>query len=242
MGETGSVFDGRLRPITDGFAFIEAPAPVVAAAFIEWYRNSSESRAQLRDELQTAGLETALRSLAPLFRTGPTKRLFVPTGGNWTACFDNGARGVDPTIWDHLGSSILGVRTVWHCIWPHTRRKVGDAWTGRSGARMFAVYEPSTTAIPDRVRRYIALDLSGADGFRSFGAPMPFERTSTPRRKADRLTGEMVVEYLAALGIRVHDDAFYTADERNPAHLIQTPLNEVEREGISLEQARAAVL
>ena len=98
-------------------------------------------------------------------------------------------------MWDHFGCQVLKTRTVWHCTRPHTLRKEGDAWTGATGCRMFALYEPSST---NRVRRYLSVDLGKGGDYRASGSPLPFEVPDADhaKRVQDRLTEEMVLQYL----------------------------------------------
>lgn len=229
----GSVFDGRFWPLTTGFAFIEAPAEKIVEAYLKWDTRTNANRVAK----QTAGLNAALLSLCPLFRRGPTRKLFLPTQSRWTACFDNGAQGTDPGSWDHLGCDLVNARTIHFHTEPHTLRREEESWTGRCGCYQFALYEHDA---PNRCRRYIRNAVEGVKRweYHTEGEPLEFEVAPPPGAK-NRVTEEMVLLYLRHFGIEARSDAFYIANALKPAYLINIPTNALERRGISLAEAQA---
>lgn len=218
MAEAHDILGGAYSPIGWSVAFIEAPKEEVLAFLLSW-------RSGLRQDVRTRVPDTpypqCLEDLAPL-ETPWTRELLLTHGDGWTAYFDNDIGGGDLSGAPVYVSGQLGARCV---IAEHqAMTPVGHASTG------------FTLCSGGEEQRYVVAHAEdGRWSWHVYGEPLPFEDLEAYRagRIRNRLTRAMVVEYLAALGIRVDDAAAYA----DPVIITQDSRHEPRR--LSLRGARA---
>src|SRR5258705_13326299 len=87
------LLDNKLAPLTFNWGFLEAPLDAVSSAYVRWKKTILQSVKVAAVDLPLAD---ALRQLEPL-DMGSQRVLFLSTKGDWKACFDNGARGGNPS-------------------------------------------------------------------------------------------------------------------------------------------------
>ncbi|SDU38556.1 hypothetical protein [Jiangella alkaliphila] len=132
-----------------------------------------------------------------------TRYLIIGCDGNWTALVDNNALGGEPSVAGPLEAAIPGVCRV-------TALHAPRHGPGHAGTQLRVSWHDGTPLQP--YRRELCADC--ADGRWSWyehGTPMPFERPELyeARMIKRRFNRDILVEYLAAMGIRADDDAFY---------------------------------
>lgn len=171
-----------------------------------------------------APLPTALSALLPF--EAPWSRILTAQVGRWTALVNNFINGGDPTAPGPAISRQLGVR----CVIAENVPRYGPG----HAATQLEVMGPDGEQPLMSLR---SISVSATDGrweWHSSGAPLPFERTEryTARLKRDRLDRELLIEYLAGLGIPTDDDAFGEAT----VHQEQTAW---ERRTVTLAEAKS---
>jgi len=235
------LYNDKLAPITSEIGFLKCSIGKAAYEFVRWQTPIRFAWGQYLDEqnITSGSLEDILRQLLPLTNSMRTRYLFVPTNSSWTAYFDNGYRGPDPSsVISVLAEMIgcLGVRAVWV---PNTKK----GRKGRYGAVIFTVYDKPNPIL--NIRRSICLvndgNWSNKWDFETSGEPFTFEQTECykARRKTDRFTPEMLDSYLKELGIDAFSENFYFATTKNPAKLISTKGKLVKKVAkYSLEEAQ----
>ena len=98
----------ELAPLTFAWGFLEAPLGPIADTLVEWARKNSP---HVATEPVRGMFPDLLRALEPL--TLPqTSELLVPTRSEWTAYFDNGARGGEPANAVGALAQMLGCRGI----------------------------------------------------------------------------------------------------------------------------------
>jgi hypothetical protein len=208
------LLDDRFAPMTSRVAFFEAPLRVLGDAFFQRERSAiSPLLSRVRRETLREPFPDVLLRLPPLTHI-PLRTLLLATDSAWTAYFDNGPRGPDPTsallnLCPRLGCRGLAVM----CI-PDTLTGQPKGARGRWGGVQLELFGPEERDFLNCVR---AISVTH-DGYRwEFGASgevQPFEKPEyyTARRIRDRFTAEMLEEYGAALGVRYFDPEFYLAE------------------------------
>jgi hypothetical protein len=202
------------HPVTSDFGLIESPLEAVVAALVDWHQSigTTYHRTDVTD-----GLEKAFAALLPLSQA-KQRRLFVATDSSWTACFQNGIQGSDPTpAMAVLARDKLGVLAMRVCSTPQSAKWPANIWE---------VYAPPSLGgdEPLGYRRSIGASNDGGRWvFDQYGAPFDFENLAAynARRKRERFTREMLQEYLRHFEIRPFDDDFYIVDDERPAVLLQ---------------------
>ncbi|GEO95832.1 hypothetical protein [Kocuria turfanensis] len=156
----------------------------------------------------TGGLRELLPRLEPL--TGPItmRRLWVQTRNpEWSMYFAGSTRGTEYHAQGALHGYChhLQVHGLQISSSPHTLRRDG---TGRPGNMVFEIHDPAGDGT-----RVIAAQVGDGDRwvFTNIGRVRPFERTEAygARRIRDRLSGEMIADYCAALGLFPFEEDFY---------------------------------
>jgi len=207
-----SLFDGRLEPLTYSIGFLSAPPErVVRAARWLYFRWPDAWR---RVAVLDCGLEEALLQLQPLEGFLHPRVLVASTALNgWSAVFYGRIYG--------LGGRGLSVRLA------HALRVPGYFVAAAPpaldpehfpGFRQFYVLGPQTGR--DHVRAVWVGEEEdvGRWHFGTDGEVQPYEDVEAyrRRRRTDRFTERMLVDYAAAVGLRPWEDSFY----RPPFHLI----------------------
>ena len=215
------LFDDRFRPITSTIGFIAAEPDATAETFVSWMgpiqakRNVTLQKQSLRESL-----DNLLGRLLPLTSVERRRYLFVPTKSQWTAFFDNGHRGTDAfSVLSYL-SKRIGARS---CAVTAIRNDEPMQTVTRFDALGFEIYEPVDTDFLNYGR---TLNLSNEDGkfvFTNRGTPFSFEDTSRYglQNLRERLTPDILEEYLHQLGIDVFDEDFYDCGRERMAILIE---------------------
>jgi hypothetical protein len=195
------VFGGELWPLGNAVAFVELPLADAVAAYREWGKQWES--APRFDDLGDAPILDAMARLLPL-QEPYKRRLLVETTAGWTAVFDNGRRGGDPFPPTYLATS-RGQRAV-------AATHVPESQT-RFPATQFHLFGPTGEPPLMYVRTVdVGIFDEGEWRFYASGPVQPFEKVEAYRhRVGERLTREMLLDYLAALGIRADDPGFYAA-------------------------------
>ena len=191
---------GGPTPLGWSVGFLEAPAAAVRDHLLTGRRELGVP-IEVYDDLPA--WPECLAALLPL-ESPWTTELVVPHGA-WTMYVNNQVGGGDPgpaTTWmaNHLGAR-------WVVATHHPLSPAGNAstelWLGGPGG------EPPL----GEVRPVAASAEDGRGSWHASGPVQPYERTGAYASASvpDRLTREMLVEYLDALGIAVDDAARYGA-------------------------------
>ena len=201
------LLDNKLAPLTFNWGFLEAPVDAVSGAYLRWQRTILQSVKVSRIDLPLAG---ALRQLEPL-DTGSQRVLFLSTKARWTACFDNGVKGGNPSTF--VGELAVRMRcrgVACGCI-PNSLTRRDAKKPGTWGAVKFTLFAPEKRDFLN-VERSVSVvnDVRGWD-FNSIGTVQDFEQADryAARNIADRFTPEMLEEYGRALGLNLFDEDFY---------------------------------
>src|SRR5262245_8124401 len=132
------LLDNRLAPLTFEWGFLEAPLDAVSAAYRRWHRKILN---RIKITPLDLPLADALRQLEPLDR-GAERVLFLSTRSGWTACFDNGVRGGNPTTFvGELAEQMKCRGVAVGCI-PNTLTRADAAKPGTWGAVKFTLFAP----------------------------------------------------------------------------------------------------
>ena len=200
MSGTPLVLGGPLSPLAWGAGFVEASLDDAVEALEAWWRSI---RRRYRLEPTSGLLLAQLRRLDPL-EAPYTCHLLVGTRSSWTACFDNSIGGGDQTSWCAQLSRELGTRCVLaehvppeHYPYPSTQLEL----LGPEGEPPLLYIRTLSAGVYDdeRWEWYAA------------GPPQSWEdvtRYTVPRIR-DRLDRDLLVHYLACLGITVDEPEFY---------------------------------
>ena len=195
----GAVFGKGLWPIGWSIGLIRLPlAPV-----LDWVGESETEADQI--ELGAASIDAQVAELLPM-EMPYRKRLFVEVSEAWTAAFDNSRGGGDPFP---VVSGIARDRLVVSILATHR-----DRTQSSSPATQFHLFGPSGEAPLMYVRTVDAgVFDSGRWSFRTSGQVQPFEQPARyeERSVADRFTRSMLIDYLAAVGVRPDDADEYGA-------------------------------
>ena len=201
------LLDNTLAPLTFNWGFVEAPIDEVRAAYVRWQRMILHS---VKVRTLKLALADALRQLEPL-DMGSQRVLFLSTRGTWTACFDNGAKGANPsTFVGELSQRLKRRGVACGCI-PNTLGRRDAGKPGTWGAVQFTLFAPGRRAFLNIERSVSVInDVRGWD-FNTIGTVQDFEQVEryAASRIADRLTPEMLEDYCRALGIDLFDATFY---------------------------------
>ena len=208
-----SLLGDRLAPVTYSIGFLSAPPErVVRAARWLYFRWPDAWR---RVAVLDGGLEEALLQLQPLGGFLLPRVLVASTALNgWSAVFNGRIHG--------LGGRGLSVRLSRALRVPGYFVAAAPPASDPEhfpGFRQFYVLGPQTGR--DHVRAVWVVDEEEDVGrwhFGTDGEVQPYEDVEAyrRRRRTDRLTERMLVDYAAAVGLRPWEDSFY----RPPFHLI----------------------
>jgi len=197
------LLDGRYAPLTFAIGYIRADLEVAVAAMENW-RKKQVHGLSVRHLDDSTNLETALKFLDPL-SIPRTRELLLETKTRlWTAYFDNGANGADPSSTVGHLAQVLGCDAVaLRCI-------------PRTSPAMYAtvqmeIFGPQNLDFLNYVRSISATDDGGKWRFVVAGEPQPFEvpEMYRSRKVRDRFTPAMLAQYAQALGIEVFDPRYY---------------------------------
>jgi hypothetical protein len=214
------VFGGGLWPLGWSIGLVQRPLAEIYDRYRAWglkARFEEPGRLPILDLLQ---------HLLP-FEMPYTRRLLVATRSKWTAIFDNSRGGGDP--WPP--TSYLAAGDVDGVIATHIPREQYSL-----PATQFHLLGPTGEPPLHYVRTIDAgIFDSGRWEFQTFGQPQPFEETEAYEKRLirDRFDRDMLLRYLAALGIDADEPDFY-----GEAVLVQERLKLRRPWRAPLEQAR----
>lgn len=178
----------------------------------------------------TGTLEENLLRLQPLVHESwPRVLLTSAANDEWTAMFDGDAYGQGVgELTAYVAYRLLRVRGYFVVSAP----SAGNPEQGLGG-RQFRVLGPEVANGSVRSIDLIESSL-GRWHFETNGEVQPFEDVGAygRRRRVDRFTEQMLVDYAGAVGLRPWDESFY----RNPSYLVTN--GERVRSAFTLEQAR----
>jgi hypothetical protein len=166
--------------------------------------------------VRPAGWENAADAVEPLAPSVPLSRYGLVPMGAWTLLLSNGPLGTD------VGLLPSQATREWACV--AIRAACSEDDEAEYPARILAVYGPDGEP-PLMSRRMVTAADDDGWVFEQFGDPFPFEQTdaySRPRIR-DRLTSEMLYEYLRQLGVPVDDEPAW----RNAVVVEQRPRRSV---------------
>jgi hypothetical protein len=188
---------GHLSPVGWTVAFVRAPHDALVAADLSW-------RSGLGQHVEAAPAGPFPACLAALdpFEAPWTTELLV-AGDGWTAYLNNGRDGGDPTSAATVLAQQLGVP----CVVAMSSPLHGP---GHGGTQLW-VTGPDGEPPLGYVRTLAAVATDGRWAWHESGRALPFEDASRTgaRRVRDRLDRDLLVTYLAALGIRVDDRGWF---------------------------------
>ena len=211
---------GRWLPVTKRLSFVAATLEQTVETFMAWRgRWEAEERGYPMRIRQVYGdLEALLDQLEPLITVQPLKTLFIPTtpvdGQPYTCVLEDSAEGADNSI--VFGLVTRGLRAIAVSSAPATMglRGLGGQWYGM---HKLGIYWPDSS-----VRRGANGRVVGIGHFEShrrwdfidMGPVQAFERTERygARKVTDRFDQELLIEYVAQLGLRPFDADFYAPD------------------------------
>jgi hypothetical protein len=204
----------RWHPVTRDMGLINAPVSRVVSEMVAWH--SSLGTAYTRREIASSFAD-ALEMLPPLSME-KRRLLLVPTNSEWTALFQSGIAGSDPTPPMSVLSKRLDTLAMRVCCSPP-----GAKWH----SVIWEVYAPAELggSAPLGYRRTLAAANDGGRWvFEESGPRYPFEKPGQYQlpRKRDRFTRELLVEYLRQFGLAPLADAFYDVSATRPAVLLES--------------------
>lgn len=181
---------------------------MVGKAYRRWQRTILHSVKVTPLDLPLAA---ALRHLEPL-DMGSQRVLFLSTKSPWSACFDNGAKGGNPSTFVGYLAEKLRCRGVACSSIPNTLTGADTAAKrGTWGAVTFTLFAPERREFLNIERSVSAINDVGGWEFNTVGSAQGFEQVErySARRIAERFTAEMLEEYGRALGLELFDETFY---------------------------------
>jgi hypothetical protein len=161
-----------------------------------------------------------ITALEPLTGGVRPRELVVATANpEWTAIFDCGVQGGDPTTTIGYLARTLKVQGVALASIPDV--PAGSDQPLRYGARQFEMFAPIRTDFINYVRTVSLVKDGTRWRFDANGTVQDFEDVEAySRRKAtDRFTSAMLVDYAAALGLRPFEEDFFPG----PCVLVRNP-------------------
>lgn len=201
------LLDNAFAPLTFNWGFVDAPVDAVTRRYARWQRTILH---RVKVAVIDLALRDALRRLEPL-DAGSQRVLFLSTAGPWTACFDNGSRGGNPsTIVGELSRQLKCRGVACGCI-PNSLTRGDGAKRGTWGAVKFTLFGPEPRTFLNIERSVSVVNDAGGWEFNTLGEVQSFEQVDryATRRIADRLTAEMLEDYCRALGIDLFNEHFY---------------------------------
>jgi hypothetical protein len=219
----------RFAPVTSQGYMIGADLRACAEAVVaEYKRRYIEFEnvwqlpiPRLRLEPGVSELERGLQSLYPLSNP-PTRYLVLPTtAAGWTAVLTNNSAFENQDFMAGL-NRITGGRVVYHFSRDHTLKKVrGNLYVGHAGGHALYVYDSGKPFEPDRALSCVKEN--GGWKFDQYGEPFPFEDVSRYQllTKRDRFDGQLLREYLKAMGLFPFDPSFFPVSDSDPGILVE---------------------
>lgn len=223
---TLSLFNNRLAPLTYSIGFLNAPITTVADTITQFLTKVGKHGKAHR---LSGSLENNLLHLQPLtIGSHPRLLLTSTTTPDWTALFDAHARGQGVAQDVSIMAGKLKVRGYYvGCS------LTSSVATNSLGGRHFRVLGPEQ--LLGEIRSIDLIENNpGKWYFEVGGEVQPYENLDaySNRRRTQRLTDDMLLDYIAAVGLHPWDENFYTT----PSYLITNTGPTFET--FTLEQAR----
>jgi hypothetical protein len=229
-----TLLNNELAPLTFSWGFLESPLEPVTSALTRW-RESHSSSVSTQPVFGT--LREALVRLQPL-SIPPTKELILSTKSSWTAYFDNGVQGGEPTTAVGYLAEALACRGVAVACIPQSAEKGEARVKAVYGAVMFDLFGPEQREFLNYERSVGIMNDGGRWVFVNRGTPQPFEKLDNyhARRLRERFSSELLEQYCAAMGIDLFDPEFY-----GPIGVIVSMLESLSKDApkLSLPEARS---
>jgi hypothetical protein len=194
------VFGGGHAPIGWTVGFLRAPFETVAEATLAWWRKLQRDFEQV--EIRAVFPDGVL-ALSPL-QDPPTREILARTSSDeWTANLVNSHLGGDSFSWCGHLSEVIGCEAVLATHIP------ADQYAYPATA--FSMNAPRAAPPLHTLRAVRAGRYSERWEFYEEGEVQPFEETEryAARRMRDRFDREMLLRYLASLGIRADEPTFW---------------------------------
>lgn len=216
-------------PVTFRGYLVQANIPLCAEAIIsEYKRRYIEFEHVWHLPIPTLRLQTGitelaqgLKSLYPLTKP-PTRYLVVSTeAAGWTAVFNNNSYDENQEFMAGL-NRIVGGRVVYYFSVEHTLKKVrSNRYVGQWGGYALYIFDTGRPMEPDRV--ISCIKENGGWKFDQCGEPLPFEDINRYRLpiKRDRFDGQLLRDYLKAMGFCPYDVSFFRVSDTHPAILVE---------------------
>jgi hypothetical protein len=201
------LFDNKLAPLTFSWGFLEAPVETINNVYVSWQRRILRS---VKVSSINLPLVEALKRLEPL-DIGSQRVLFLSTKSNWTACFDNGSKGGNPsTFVGELAERLKCRGVACGCI-PNTLSRSDRGKLGTWGAVKFTLFGAEKRESLNIERSVSVINDVRGWKFNSAGVVQSFEQVDryTTKKIAERFTAEMLEDYCRALGLELFDENFY---------------------------------
>lgn len=187
--------------------FLRAPLEAVVHGLVAWRR---EIHGAARAERLIGSLRDHVSKLEPLTGGVRPRELAAATANpDWTAVFDCGVQGGDP-------SSTLGYLPRAFQVQAAVVVSIPDSPGGperprRFGARQFGLFSPISTDFLNCIRTLSLVRDGERWRFDAIGTTQDFEHVDAYKRGriTDRFTSEIFVEYAAALGLNPFDESFF---------------------------------
>jgi len=216
----------KYQPVTWYVGVIEAPPKEVAGVVQPRYIPNDELIGIYQEKVS---IEEGLALLEPLGSL--TKFLLAETIDGKTVLFNNHLiDAVELPTWNVTQD--LGVPGYCICNVPNTI--ASDHMSGMYGARKVEYRIPGNTIVQEPTFGIHLINDSGRWCFYRYGDKLPFEdeKAYKSRRKTDRFTEEMLVEYCRELGIPVYDRNWYA---NNIITIHRSPI--CDEEGVTYNEA-----
>lgn len=214
------LFNDTLSPITSNIGFLETDVETAANAYKEWMDPILTNCAKLEIRFLKGQLKKVLLELQPLVSPVHTKSLFVPTEGKWSAFFDNGWQGADPSSPMSVLAERMGCRGISISAVPNTMPSDVKTYSrGRYGATMMEIFGQGG----EFLRTIYSTNDGGKWVFGESGDSFEFEDLSLykVKRIRDRFTPEILATYLSNLGVDAFNEAFYIPETSNNSIMLE---------------------
>ncbi len=205
----GSVLLEHWQPVTYDMGLINTPIEQAVAELTAWH--ASIGTTYLRKSIASS-LADAFEALPPLSQA-KSRRLFITTTAGWTACFQSGIQGSDPTPAMSTLAERLGVLAMRVCATPQSAKWPATIW------EVFAPTQLGGTAPLGHLRTISASNDGGSWVFSETGARFPFEKPEFYDLpiKRDRFPRTLLEEYLQHFDLAPFSDDFYQVSSERPA-------------------------
>lgn len=201
-------------PVTEELGLVDAPVEAVVDTYDAWNREHGTTQHRRMVDTSLADAFAALPPLSMELR----RTVFVATRVGWTAFFRSGITGSDPTSSMSQLAKRLRVVAMSVGITPPSATLPAVRWF------VFAPPALGGDALLYERRVVYAINEGGRWAFYQKGEPYPFEQSERydARRKRDRFPPQLLIQYLAALGLAPFEEAFYVVTPSQPAVLLES--------------------